>query len=63
MLLPAVTGFGLAEFVTLRSAWVPDATAIVTVAELSEVLVSRLAEPPVSMSVMRVPAVVPAFTL
>ena len=34
MLLPAVTGFGLAELVTLRSACVALATPIVTVAEL-----------------------------
>ncbi len=35
MLLPAVTGFGLAALVTLKSACVPDATAMFTVAELS----------------------------
>src|ERR1035441_7098614 len=40
MLLPAVTGFGLPELVTLKSAWVPDATAMFTVAELSNGLVS-----------------------
>ena len=34
MLLPAVTGLGLAEFVTLRSACVALATAIFSVAEL-----------------------------
>lgn len=35
ILLPAVTGFGLPESVTLKSACVPPATAIETVAELS----------------------------
>jgi hypothetical protein len=63
MLLPAVTGLGLAEFVTLKSACVADATAILTVAELSPEFVSRVVVPPVSMSVMIVPAAVPAATL
>ena len=62
MLLPAVTGLGEAVFVTLRSAWVAEATAIFTVAELSEVFVSRVVVPPVSVSVMIVPAAVPAAT-
>lgn len=63
MLLPALTGVGDAAFVTLRSACVPDATAICTVAELSEVLVSRVEVAPMSVSVMMVPAAVPALTL
>ncbi len=63
ILLPAVTGFGLAELVTRRSACVAPATAIEDVAELSVVLVSREVVPAVAVSVMIVPAAVPAFTL
>ena len=63
MLLPAVTGFGLPELVTLKSACVPDATAMLTVAELSNRLVSFDVVVAVSVSVMIVPAVVPAATL
>src|SRR5580658_4365357 len=63
MLLPAVTGFGLPELVTLKSACVADATAIFTVAELSPVLESCVALAPVSVSVIIVPAAVPAVTL
>jgi hypothetical protein len=62
MLLPAVTGFGLAEFVTLRSAWVVPATAILTVAELSFGFVSCVAEAAVAVSVIIVSAAVPAAT-
>jgi hypothetical protein len=62
-LLPAVTGFGLAELVILKSAWVAPATAIFAVAELSAGLVSCVAEAAVAASVMIVPAAVPAFTL
>ena len=62
-MLPAVTGFGLPELVTLKSACVPDATAIFTVAELSNGFVSRVVVAPVSVSVIIVPAAVPAFTL
>jgi len=56
MLLPAVTGFGLAEFVTLKSAWPAPATPIVTVAELLLGFVSCVAEATVAVSVMIVPA-------
>jgi hypothetical protein len=62
-LLPAVTGLGDAEFVTLTSAWVPEATAMFTVAELSRVLLSRVALAPMSVSLMMVPAATPALTL
>ena len=62
MLLPAVTGFVLPEFVTLRSACVPDVTAMLTVAELSMVLESLVDVPTVTVSAMIVPAAVPAFT-
>src|SRR5579872_1537434 len=62
MLFPAVTGLGLAALVTLRSACVPEATAICTVAELSVGLESRVALAPISVSLMMVPAVVPALT-
>ena len=62
MLLPAATGFGLPELVTLKSACAPDATAIFTVAELSERFVSRVVVAPVSVSVIIVPATVPAVT-
>ncbi len=63
MLLPAVTGFGLPEFVTLRSACVALATSTFTVAELLFRFVSREAVVAVSVSVMMVPAGVPAFTV
>ena len=63
MLLPAVTGFGLPELVTLKSACVPDATAIFTVAELSSGFESCVVVAPVSVSEMMVPATVPAATL
>lgn len=60
---PAFTGFGLAAFVTLRSACVAPATPIVTVAELFEELVSREAVATVAVSVMMVPDAVPVGTL
>lgn len=53
---------GLAEFVTLRSAWPAVATPIVEVAVLSRKLVSRVAELAVAVSVMMVPEAVPAAT-
>lgn len=62
-MLPADTGFGLPEFVTLRSACVPLATPIITVAELLAVFVSRVVVATVAVSVMSVPAAVPAFTV
>src|SRR5580704_10631961 len=46
----------------LRSACVAPATAMVTVAELLLVLVSRVVVATVAVSVMMVPAAVPAFT-
>jgi len=63
MFWPAFTGFGLAEFVTLRSACPAVATPISTVAELSLGFVSDVAEAAVAVSVMIVPEAVPAFTL
>jgi hypothetical protein len=61
-LFPALTGFGLAEFVTLKSACPAPATAMFTVAELSLRFVSRVVVAAVSVSVMIVPAAVPTFT-
>src|SRR5271169_1499880 len=63
MVLPAVTGFGLPEFLTLRSACAPEATAMLTVAELSNVFESCVALAPVTVSVMIVPAAAPAATV
>ena len=63
MLLPAVTGFGLPEFVTRKSAWAAPATAIFTVAELSFRFVSREVVVADAVSAMIVPAAVPAFTV
>jgi len=63
MLFPAVTGFGLAELVTLRSACPAPATAMFTVTELSVRFVSCVVVAPVSVSLMIVPADVPAVTL
>src|SRR5260370_26357555 len=60
MFWPAFTGFGLAEFVTPRSASPAVATPIFTVAELSLGFVSNVAEAAVAVSVM-VPGPVPAF--
>jgi hypothetical protein len=56
MLFPAVTGFGLAELVTLRSACVMDETPITTVAVLLAVLESFVAVATVTVSVTVVPA-------
>jgi len=63
MLLPALTGLGVAEFVTLKSACVPEATAIVEVAVLLVTAVSRDVVATVEVSVRIVPAAVPAVTL
>ena len=63
MLFPAVTGFGLAASVTLKSACPAPATAMFTVAELSVRLVSWVVVAPVTVSLIIVPAAVPAFTL
>jgi hypothetical protein len=62
MLFPAVTGFGLALFVTLRSARVPEATGIVTVAELLAAFVSRVVVATLTVSMMSVPPAVAAAT-
>ena len=62
MLLPATTGFGLAEFVTLRSASVVFVTPMVTLAVLFAALESRGVLPTVTVSVMSVPAVALAGT-
>jgi len=62
-LLPAATGFGLAELVTLKSACVPEATAMLTVAELLAVFVSREVVATVAVSEIIVPAATPALTL
>ena len=61
--MPALTGFGLAEFVTLRSACVPEATAICKVAELLAGFESRELEDEVIVSVINVPAATPRLTL
>src|SRR5580658_56238 len=63
MLLPAVTGLGLAEFAMLKSASAATATAMFTVTELSEGLLSLVAEAAVAVSVIIVPAGVGLFTL
>lgn len=60
--MPALTGLGLAEFVMLRSASVALATAMVEVAVLFAGFVSWVVVATVVVSVMIVPAVVPAFT-
>jgi hypothetical protein len=62
MLLPALTGFGLAELVTVRSAWPALATATVVVTVLLAVFVSRVLVPTVAVSVMMVPDAVPEPT-
>jgi hypothetical protein len=62
MLLPSVTGLGLAELLTLRSAWPAVATTTVAVAELLFGLGSVVAEETVAVPVMTVPEGVPATT-
>src|SRR3954470_15112117 len=62
MLFPAVTGFGLEVFVTLKSACVPEETGMVTLAELLGAYVSRVAVPTVTVSLITVPPTVPAVT-
>lgn len=63
MLLPGLAETG-PKFVTLKSAPEPDAaTPMVTVAELFAALVSFVAVPTVTVSVMIVPAAVPAATV
>jgi hypothetical protein len=63
MFCPAFTGLGLAELVTLRSAWVALATAMITVDELLAVFVSRVVVATVAVSVISVPAMAPAATV
>jgi hypothetical protein len=63
MLLPAVTGFGLPEFVMLKSACAALATAIFTVTELSVLLLSFVADDAVAVSAIIVPAAVGLFTV
>jgi len=63
MLPPAVTGLGLPALVTLTSACVPDATAMLTVAELLFVFVSRDVVVTVAVSLMIVPAVAVPLTV
>src|SRR5579871_3139444 len=59
---PALTGFGVAELVTITSAWVPEATDTVLVAVLLFLFVSPVVVATVAVSVMRVPAGVAAAT-
>lgn len=63
MLLPAETGLELPEFVTERSACVPDVTAMLTVAVSFVVLDSPVVVATVAVSAMMVPATVPVLTL
>jgi hypothetical protein len=63
MLLPAVTGLGLAEFAMLKSASPATVTAMFTVTELSEVLLSFVVELAVAVSAIIVPPAVGLFTL
>jgi hypothetical protein len=63
MFWPAATGLGLAELVTLKSACVPEATAMDDVAVLLARFVSRPVVATVAVSVMMVPAAVPAPTV
>jgi hypothetical protein len=62
MLFPALTGFGLALFVTLKSACAAEDTGMVTVAELLAAFVSRVVVATFTVSVMIVPPAVPAVT-
>src|SRR5271165_1181930 len=62
MLLPAAKDVGAAEFVTTRSAWVAVATTSAAVAVLFDVLGSVTAELTLAVSLIAVPAAVPAFT-
>src|SRR5580658_5919357 len=63
MLLPSVTGLGEAELVTLRSAWVAEATVTFAVALLLPVFGSSRPETTPAVSVMIVPFAVPAVTV
>lgn len=57
MVLPAFTGFGLAELVKIRSACVPVATSVTNVAELLLKLESCEVVATFTVSVMLVPPV------
>jgi hypothetical protein len=57
MTLPAVTGFGLADWVKTRSAWVPVAMSVTNVAELLLKLESCEVVATFTVSVMLVPPV------
>lgn len=63
MVFPALTGFGVAAFVTLKSACAFEATAILTVAELFAGFVSLVVVATVAVSLMIVPAAAPAATV
>src|SRR5579864_1941165 len=62
MLFPALTGFGLALLVTLRSACAAEDTGMATVAELLAAFVSRVVVATFTVSVMIVPPAVPVVT-
>ena len=62
MLLPAATEVGAAKFVTTRFDWVLSATTSVAVALLFARFGSVIAEVTVAVSLICVPAVVPAVT-
>ena len=61
-MLPAATDDGDAEFVVTRSAWVASATTSDAVALLLAGLGSVVDELTVAVSLIAVPAAVPAFT-
>jgi hypothetical protein len=61
-LLPAGNDVGVAVFVVTRSAWVAVATTSAAVAVLFAEFGSVTAEPTVAVSLIAVPAAVPAFT-
>jgi hypothetical protein len=63
MFPPAVTGLGLAEFAMLKSASAAIVTAMLTVTELSDVLLSFVADAAVAVSAIIVPAAVGLMTV
>src|SRR5262249_40418382 len=62
ILLPCVTGFGVAAVKTARSACPADATTVVAVASLFVAFASGVMEDTVAGAVMTVPAAVPEIT-
>lgn len=62
-MLPAVTGLGLAEFAMLKSASPAIVTAMFTVTELSEGLLSLVSDDAVAVSLIIVPAPVGLITV